>query len=433
MSKHRRTDEEMRPDRNRSEDWRHEGQGSERGRDEQLLQQREIIRNLVAENENKSSENAKNQKFLDKNNKELIQARKSTLDAESILDGTKEELDKVKEALTKVTEAIKHSLLCELCTEPCMPPLKVCDCGKIVCTWCISQGPTKKCFYCNKVARRIRNFQLEHLTAKIEFGRPGCGPERTFGEKFLYEDATKHTNVCPQTFLLLCPFDGCNASAGFNTESIKTHFLTKHGIEENKCLGLPANKYWQPHENLTIDIKNSPQLSGQTDTINYLVETTQGIALMIQRIRDGFFLSTIYHFPDPAFGNAFGNQARFRYKMNSQCGNYEDVSSVTIIKFTEMPRWNGFLCDKFETEIREIKQVGMAIIELDQKRITKFSHNGVLKLRITLDFKETIDIQNEGVMSPDMSSPKSPEYNDVFAIIADTTSIPNLGGSSDSE
>ena len=280
---------------------------------------------------------------------------------------------------------------------------------------------------------RKRASERERKRASERERKPGCGPDRTCGEKFLYEDATAHTNVCPQTFLLLCPFDGCNASAGFNTESIKKHFLTKHGIEVNKCLGLPPNKYWQPNENLTIDIKNSPQLSGQTDTHYYLVETTQGIALMIHRIRDGFFSSTIYHFPDPAFENAFGNQARFRYTMTSHNGNSEDQSSVTVLKFTEMPRWNGFLCDKSETEIKAIKQFGMAILDLDQKKITKFSHKGVLKLKITLEFKETNDIQNEGDVSPDMSSPKSPEYNDIFAIIANSTPIPNLGESSDSD
>ena len=422
MSKNRKRDEEVRPDRHQSEEERPDRHRSEKERDYQISQQSELIRKLVAEIAEKSSENRIKKMLLEKTKNELI-------DAERIIDGTKEELDKAKEALTKQTEGIKNSLMCKICEEHCMPPLKACACGVVVCDYCISKGPTTKCFFCNKVAARTRNLKLETLAAELEFACPGCGPDRTCGDKFLYKDATKHTNVCPRTFLLLCPIDGCYESAGFKTEDIKKHFLTKHGIEANKCLGLPPNKIWQPYENLTIDIKNSPQLSGQTDTHNYLIETTQGIVLMIHCMSDDLFSSTIYHFPDPAFEN----QARFSHTMNSHCENSEDVSSVTIMKFTEMPRWNGFLCDKSQTEIKAIKQVGMSILELDRKRITKFSHKGILKLKITLEFKETNDIQNQDDVSLGMSSPKSPEYNDIFAIIANSTPIPDLEESSDSE
>jgi len=383
-----------------------------------------LIRNLVAEN-------AKKQKLLDKKEEELNIARVKILDTEELLDGTKEALDKVKGELTNVTGAIKESLTCLVCRGFCMPPFKVCACGHVVCDYCISQGPSGKRYYCNRVALRTRNFQLERLAGKIEFGCPGCGPERKCEQKFLYEDATKHTDVCPHTFLLLCPIDGCNESAGFTTENIKKHLLNEHSIEVNTSLGLSEDKFWQAGEHLTIDVKNSPQVSTQTETRNFLVETNQGIALMIHRICLGSFSSTIYHFPDPHFEN----QARFKYTMSSHCGDFDETSSFTIIKFTEMPRWNGFLCDKSETEIKAIKQVGMAVLELDQKRITKFSHKGVLKLKITLEFKETNEIQNEGDVSPDTSTPKSPKYNDVFAIIANSSSrsVPDLEGSSDSE
>ena len=418
--------DDRRNERQRSNDRRREGPRDEERREEPVSSSSDLIHTLVSENAQKSSECVKKQKLLDKQEEDLRGSREKILNVEKLLDGTKEALDQVKEKFTDLTEAIKSVMQCRVCGEHLMPPFKPCICGAPVCDFCISQVATNRCFYCNNVSPRIRNFQIETLAAKFDFVCPGCGPDRQCGERFLYENATAHTNKCKHTFLLLCPFDGCNASAGFNTESIKKHFLTEHDIEVNKCFGRSPNKYWQPNEILTIDIKNSPQLSGQTNTVYYLIETTEGIALMIHRTRDGFFSSTIYHFPDPAFGN----QARFRYTMTSHNGNSEDQSSVTVLKFMEMPRWNGFLCDKSETEIKAIKQFGMESLELDQKKIAKFSHKGVFKLKITIEFKETNEIQNEGDMSPDMSSPKSPVYNDIFPIIANST---NLEGSSDDE
>ena len=399
MSKHRKRDDESRPDRHRSEQERRD----------QISEQSEIIRNLVTENA--------------KMNKELNQARKSTLDAERILDGTKEALDNVKEALAKQTEAITRSLVCEICSEPCMPPVRACKCGKIVCDYCISQGPTKKCFFCNNVAPRTRNFQLEYLAAELEFECPGCGPDRKCGHKFLYKNATEHTNVCPRTFLLLCPIDGCVQSAGYNPTEIKKHMLDVHEIECNTCLHLPKDHIWDEHEPLALDVKTCAEVSGQNATYIFLVETQKGIALIIQDIGPDSFSSRIYHF----FDDGHDNQARFKYTMLSHCGNFEDSSSFTIIKFLEMPRWNGFLCDKSETEIKAIKQVGMAILELDQKRISKFSRNGVLKIKIHLEFIQPNAHQNDDDMYSEISSASSPVNN------TGLRRNPNSEGSSDSD
>ena len=419
MSKYRKRDQEDSPDRHRSN----------KERDNQASQQSEIIRNLVTENAEKSSENRKIKMLLEKTNKELIQARKSTLDAERIIDGTKEALDKVKEALTKQTEGIKNSLVCGICEEHCMPPLKACACGVVVCDYCISKGPTKKCFFCRNDAPRTRNLKLEHLAAEIEFACPGCGPDRTCGDKFLYKDATEHTNVCPRTFLLLCPIDGCHKSAGFNTTEIKQHMLKEHAIECNTCLKLPKDHIWEENGHLTIDVKNSAEVYGQTDTKDFLVETLHGIALIIQNIGPDSFSSRIYHFSDPGHDH----QARFKYTLISRCGNFEDSSSFTIIKFLEMPRWNGFLCDKSETEIKAIKQVGMAILELEQKRITKFSDEGVLRMDIEfIVTKEDNSIQNDDDRYSEISPASSPVNSDIFGMNAEPTS-PNLEGSSDDE
>ena len=405
MSKSRKRDEEGSPHRHRSK----------QEQDYQVSQQSEIIRNLVAENA--------------KTNKELIQARQSALNAERILDGTKEALDNVKEALAKQTEAITNSLLCGICLEPCMPPVRACECGKIVCDYCISMGTTKKCFYCRNDAPRIRNFQLEHLAAEIEFACPGCGPDRKCGHKILYKDATEHTNVCPRTFLLLCPIDGCNQSAGYHPTEIKKHMLDVHEIECNTCLQLPKNYIWDENVNLSLNVKTCAEESGQTENYIFLVETQKGIALIIQDIYPDSFSSRIYHF----FDAGHDDQARFKYTMFSHCGNFEDSSSFTIIKLLEMPRWNGFLCEKSETEIKAIKKVGMAILELDQKRITKFSRDGELKIQIHFEFIKTNANQNDDDMYSEISPASSPVNNDIFAFNTGLRHIPNLEGSSDDE